>query len=91
MKAPITAPPTARQLEVLRAIADRTVADGYAPTLRELGRRIGVRSTNGVNDLLVALERRGLITRDRNRARTLLITEAGRQRIAVLSTLAGAP
>lgn len=37
---------------------------GYPPTLREIGAAIGVRSTNGVNDHLRALERKGYITRD---------------------------
>lgn len=91
MRPPLTTPPTARQLEVLRAIADLTEAHGYAPTVRELGRRIGVKSTNAVKDTLEALARRGLLRWEQGLARTLALTESGRQRIAVLATIAGAP
>ncbi len=55
--------PTERQLKVLDFIRSHAAANGYPPTLREIGKHMGIRSTNGVNDHLRALERKGLIRR----------------------------
>lgn len=68
---------TARQEEVLTAIHDRIVRDGIPPTLRELGADLGIKSTNGVNDHLRALERKGCIGRKSMRSRAMLITDKG--------------
>jgi len=62
---------TERQAEVLRFIERRIVEQGYPPTLREIGEELGIRSTNGVNDHLKALERKGLLSRDGHRSRAL--------------------
>lgn len=58
---------TAKQKEVLEYIAELVRTRGYPPTLDELGKRFGIRSTNGVRAHLRALERKGYI---RRRART---------------------
>ena len=55
---------TARQTAVLEYIAESIEARGYPPTLREIGNHLGIRSTNGVNDHLRALERKGYLTRE---------------------------
>jgi SOS-response transcriptional repressor LexA len=55
--------PTARQQKVLDFMRSYAAAHGYPPTLREIGAHMGIRSTNGVNDHLRALERKGLIRR----------------------------
>jgi repressor LexA len=52
---------------IRQSIADR----GYPPTLREIGARMGIRSTNGVNDHLRALERKGYLTREDMKSRAL--------------------
>src|SRR5437016_11466882 len=52
---------------IKQSIADR----GYPPTLREIGARMGIRSTNGVNDHLRALERKGYLTREDMKSRAL--------------------
>jgi repressor LexA len=64
---------TDRQLEVLRFIARQIEDCGYPPTIREIGEALEIRSTNGVNDHLKALERKGYLTRDpvKSRARTV--------------------
>ena len=62
---------TERQAEVLRFIERRITEQGYPPTLREIGEELGIRSTNGVNDHLKALERKGLLSRDGHRSRAL--------------------
>jgi repressor LexA len=50
---------TDRQRSVLEAILDEVGASGTTPTIRELGARLGIRSTNGVADHLRALQRKG--------------------------------
>lgn len=61
--------PTPRQLQVLEAIASETRRLGMPPTIRELGDALGISSTNGVNDILKALERKGLVCRRPGKAR----------------------
>lgn len=55
--------PTPRQAAVLSFIRERHAADGYAPTVREIGRHFGIASPNGVVCHLKALEKKGLIRR----------------------------
>jgi repressor LexA len=68
---------TARQVEVLRAINGFVAANGFPPTIRELGALIGVSSLRGVTVHLESLERKGMLWRDMARARCMRITEAG--------------
>jgi len=62
---------THRQRAVLDFISGSIHERGYPPTLREIGNHLGIRSTNGVNDHLRALERKGFITREDMKSRTL--------------------
>ncbi len=70
---------TDRQLEVLRFIARQIEECGYPPTIREIGEALDIRSTNGVNDHLKALERKGYLTRDPVKSRALIPTGAARE------------
>lgn len=54
---------TDRQARILDFVRGYLAANGYPPTLREIGAHMGIRSTNGVNDHLRALERKGHIER----------------------------
>jgi repressor LexA len=69
---------TDRQLEVLRFIARQIEDRGYPPTIREIGEALDIRSTNGVNDHLKALERKGYLSRDPVKSRALIPTSAAR-------------
>lgn len=62
---------TQRQQMVLDFIRQSIADRGYPPTLREIGARMGIRSTNGVNDHLRALERKGYLTREDMKSRAL--------------------
>ena len=62
---------TDRQRAVLQYISDSILDRGFPPTLREIGNHLGIRSTNGVNDHLRALERKGYLTREDMKSRTL--------------------
>src|SRR5579883_1032012 len=62
---------TDRQRQVLDFIGESIRARGYPPTLREIGERMGIRSTNGVNDHLKALEKKGYLHREDLKSRAL--------------------
>jgi len=68
---------TQRQQMVLDFIRQSIHDRGYPPTLREIGARMGIRSTNGVNDHLRALERKGYLTREDMKSRALRPTNIG--------------
>jgi repressor LexA len=68
---------TQRQQMVLDFIRQSIHDRGYPPTLREIGARMGIRSTNGVNDHLRALERKGYLTREDMKSRALRPTNLG--------------
>jgi repressor LexA len=66
---------TERQEMVLQYIQSSITDRGYPPTLREIGNFMGIRSTNGVNDHLRALERKGYLTREDMKSRALRPTQ----------------
>jgi repressor LexA len=70
---------TQRQQMVLDFIRQSIHDRGYPPTLREIGARMGIRSTNGVNDHLRALERKGYLTREDMKSRALRPTSLAAQ------------
>lgn len=56
------------------------------PSLVEIGRRFGIKSPNGVRSHILSLERKGLIGRDRDKARSIRLTAApGRVAAAITS------
>ena len=67
---------TSRQREVLEAIHEIMHKKGYPPTVREIGERLGLRSTCTVQRHLEALERKRYIKRDRTKARSVEILQA---------------
>lgn len=68
-------PLTDRQRQVLSFIGESIRSRGYPPTLREIGERMGIRSTNGVNDHLKALEKKGYLQRQDLKSRALRVLE----------------
>ena len=54
---------TARQKQILAFIEDQINDHGFPPTIREVGERFGISSTNGVRSILDALEVKGYIRR----------------------------
>lgn len=62
---------TDRQLAVLQFIQSHQASQGYPPTIREIGEQLGIKSTNGVNDHLKALERKGMLSRVGSKSRAM--------------------
>ncbi|MBI3202504.1 MAG: transcriptional repressor LexA [Polyangiaceae bacterium] len=66
---------TKRQEQTLAFIRHSIEERGYPPTLREIGEHMGIKSTNGVNDHLRALERKGYLRREDMKSRALKLVE----------------
>jgi repressor LexA len=69
---------TERQREILTFIVKETEMRGFPPTIREIGEEMDIRSTNGVNDHLKALERKGYLLRGEQQSRSLVPTKRAR-------------
>lgn len=65
---------TARQREVLDAIRDYRTQRGYIPSIRELGKLLGISSLRGVTIHLDALEKKGWIQRESTSRSIRLLT-----------------
>ncbi|MCG3174198.1 MAG: LexA repressor [Myxococcota bacterium] len=63
---------TERQRKVLDFIRSSIEKHGYPPTIREIGNYMGIRSTNGVNDHLKALTRKGYLAREELKSRAIV-------------------
>ena len=71
---------TDRQREILTFISASIAERGYPPTLREIGEHFGIRSTNGVNDHLKALEKKGHLRREDLKSRAMRPTSTASTR-----------
>ena len=65
-----------RQREILEYLRDRTREHRYPPTVREIGRAVGLSSSSTVQNHLNILERKGLVRRDPTKSRTVEIVGA---------------
>ncbi len=66
------------RLDILRAVADLTAAEGFAPTLREVGERVGL-SHNAVYYHVEILVGAQLLTARPNTARSLRVSPHGQR------------
>ena len=64
---------TQRQREVYEFIREKIRHRGYGPTVREIGTQFNISSPNGVMCHLKALEKKGLITREPNMSRAIML------------------
>lgn len=62
---------TDRQQQILDFITGSINERGFPPTLREIGEHFGIKSTNGVNDHLKALEKKGHLRREDLKSRAM--------------------
>lgn len=86
---------TERQSQVLRFIEDLITRRGHSPTIREIGEKFGISSTNGVRTHLSALIRKGYLTKSDYISRGLELTRhlaAGTARVPLVGSVpAGRP
>lgn len=65
---------TSRQREVYEFIREKIRHRGYGPTVREIGTQFNISSPNGVMCHLKALEKKGLISREPNMSRAIMLS-----------------
>lgn len=66
---------TRRQQQVLDFILSEISRKGYPPSIREIGKAIGLTSSSTVHSHLAALERKGYIRRDPTKPRALEVVD----------------
>ncbi|HKV45864.1 MAG TPA: transcriptional repressor LexA [bacterium] len=66
---------TARQQQILEYLVHQVRDKGYAPSVREIGSALGLRSPSTVHQHLAALEHKGCIRRNGDRMRALEIVD----------------
>lgn len=74
---------TERQIEVLQAIWRFMETHGYAPTIRELGAAVGIKSLRGVTVHLDSLQKKGYLIRGTDVSRSMQITQKARTLLAL--------
>ena len=60
-----------RETAILKAIEKSVISKGYAPSVREIGKEVGLRSTATVHGYLERLQETGYIRKEDNKGRTL--------------------
>ena len=76
-----------RQSRILSFLNTFTVDNGYPPTIREIGKAVGITSTSVVNYNLDALQRAGFIYRDRTVSRGIRLVEDPRESIGTVGLI----
>ena len=74
-----------RQIEVLQYIYEEVQEKGYPPTVREIGNAVKLSSTSTVHGHLSRLEKNGFIHRDPTKPRAIELTQAGLDKLGILS------
>ena len=66
-------PLTARQREVLAFIKSHIKGHGYPPTIQDIADQFGIASKNGVMCHIYAMEKKGWISRDPMKSRSMRV------------------
>ena len=66
---------TTRQKQILRYITKQIEQNGYAPSVREIGKAVGLSSTATVHGYLAKLESKGYIRKESQKGRTLRVVQ----------------
>ena len=69
-------PLTNRQSSVLEFVAKYSYRRGFPPTLREIGDGTGLSNVSAVRGHIMALEKKGYITKDPDKARSIRIVHS---------------
>lgn len=81
-----------RQEEILRYIQDYMQKNSYAPSIREIGEAVGLKSTATVHYHLTCLQQQGHLSIERDKRRSISLPSANRGRIPIVGVVtAGRP
>lgn len=71
---------TAKEKEIYESILSNIQNKGYPPTVREIGKAVGLKSSSTVHGYLVRLENKGVIKRDPTKPRAIEIVDEFKDR-----------
>lgn len=81
-----------KQEEVFQFVVEYLEAHSYAPSIREIGEAVGLKSTATVYYHLTALQQQGRLNMDRDKKRSITIPNAAHNRIPIVGVVtAGRP
>lgn len=66
-----------REKAILKFIEKQVVENGYPPSVREIGKAVGLKSTATVHGYLESLEKKGYIKKESQKGRTLKLLKGG--------------
>ena len=65
-----------KQKRILEYIAEATAAQGYPPSVREIGKHVGLSSSSSVHAQLIKLREKGYLEKDDHKTRALVVKGA---------------
>ena len=66
-----------REKAILKFIEKQVNANGYPPSVREIGKAVGLKSTATVHGYLESLEKKGYVKKESQKGRTLKLLKGG--------------
>lgn len=66
-----------REKAIMKFIEKQIVANGYPPSVREIGKAVGLKSTATVHGYLAKLQEKGYIKKEQQKGRTLKLLKGG--------------
>ncbi len=66
-----------REKSILKFIEKEVMANGYPPSVREIGKAVGLKSTATVHGYIAKLEEKGYIKKEQQKGRTLKLLKGG--------------
>ena len=66
-----------REKAILKFIEKEVVANGYPPSVREIGKAVGLKSTATVHGYIAKLEEKGYVKKESQKGRTLKLLKGG--------------
>lgn len=70
---------TQKQLEVLKVIYEFKRLNNYSPTVREVGKELGLKSPSTTYEHIRKLIKKGYMTKVNNSGRSITLTERGKE------------
>ena len=66
-----------REKAILKFVEKQSIENGYPPSVREIGKAVGLKSTATVHSYLAALSKKGYIKKEAQKGRTLKVIKGG--------------
>lgn len=70
-----------REKAILKYIEKQVIANGYPPSVREIGKAVGLKSTATVHGYLTSLADKGYIQKENQKGRTLKLLKGGASQV----------